>query len=148
MNLDKKTTTTKQPVCVSVTSCSSVHIVKPFLGFFPTCSSLIPREKNLTRFQLVQPHVCKQLSNQKEPFPEEAGLLFWIKVWEVVFPCLVSLRATCSVGLYQINTSFLVNQAFDIFFLLQWPTVIWSFAKDPNEPTVQYKYGRLRLQKS
>lgn len=74
-----------------------------------------PQEKNLTRFQLVHPHVCKQLSNQKEPFLEEASLLFWITVWEIVFPCLVSLRAACSVGLEShvslINTPLLVNQA-------------------------------------
>lgn len=89
----------------------------------PTCSSLIPRRKNPTRFQLVHPHVCKQLSNQNEPFLEEASLLFWITVWEIVFPCLVSLRAECSVGpvshVSLINTPLLVNQAHSLL----WPVL-------------------------
>lgn len=55
-------------------SCSSVYIVLLFLSNVLLINP--PGEKPLTRFQLVQPHVCKQLSNQREPFLEEAGLLF------------------------------------------------------------------------
>lgn len=55
-------------------SCSSVYIVLLFLSNVLLINPL--GEKPLTRFQLVQPHVCKQLSNQREPFLEEAGLLF------------------------------------------------------------------------
>lgn len=101
----------------------SAQTVELFPGFLPTCSSLIPRRKNPTRFQLVHPHVCKQLSNQNEPFLEEASLLFWITVWEIVFPCLVSLRAECSVGpvshVSLINTPLLVNQAHGLL----WPVL-------------------------
>lgn len=108
----------------------------------------LPGEKTLSRFQLVQLRVCKQLSNQKEPFLEEASLLFWITLWELVFPCLVSLRATHLVGLSQINTSLLFNQGFDIFFLP------WLIA-DSQLVTCQrsqqtyraIKYSIMRLQK-
>lgn len=103
----------------------SAQTVELFPGFLPTCSSLIPRRKNPTRFQLVHPHVCKQLSNQNEPFLEEASLLFWITVWEIVFPCLVSLRAECSVGPcpmcpWSTRLSWLIKLTvhFDPFFLL------------------------------
>lgn len=70
-----------EPVLFSSTKCQSFPVFsrddtpllcpdcKPRLGFPPNVLLINSREKNLTRFQLVQPQVCKQLSNQKEPVP-------------------------------------------------------------------------------
>ena len=122
------------------------------LGFPPNVLLINSLEKNLTRFQLVHPHVCKQLNNQKEPFLEEASLLFWITVWEIVFPCLVSLRAAYSGGLMShvslINTPLWVNQAHILLWRV-FPSLMANI-QSAHLPKIQMtllcntKRGRLR----